>query len=98
LSHVRKNETDLLITDAACLDPIYADGIGGATNLGSNFGTIYFRWVPMRSESGLLVYEKAPALYVVMPKTSILTPNGVLARMIEGPEPAPRRMAMVANH
>lgn len=60
-----------LMADFACLDPIYVDGTAGAMNLGETFATLYFRWVAVRSTDGGMTYERAPALYLVRPKSVI---------------------------
>ena len=46
---------DRLLADFACLDPVYVDGIftEGVTNLGANFITPYFRWMPINTENGV---------------------------------------------
>lgn len=73
--------TDRLLADIACAEPVYADGIAGAFNLGTNFLTCYFRWRPMQRD-GVVIWEKTPAVVVVRPRASLLSPNGGLARML----------------
>jgi hypothetical protein len=46
--------SDANLADYAAIDPIYIDGIAGVFNLGANFGTMFFRWAPTRSEGGIL--------------------------------------------
>jgi hypothetical protein len=60
---------DRLVADLACLDPIYVDGIilEGVANLGSNFTTPFFRWVPTVNANGVLVMERSPTLLIVRP-------------------------------
>jgi hypothetical protein len=53
-------------------EPICVDGIAGVFNLGVNFGTMLFRWVPVRSDGGGLTYERSPTLVLVQPRTSLL--------------------------
>jgi hypothetical protein len=81
-------------TAYACLDPVYIDGIAGILNLGCNVAMCYFRWQPVR-RNGLMVYERAPALYVVRPRASISS-SGAFARMLDG-QPAPRVAARSVN-
>jgi hypothetical protein len=61
--------TERLMADIAALDPVYVDGIAGLVNLGTNFGTVYFRFIPIKSENGLIMYEKTPVLYLVRPRS-----------------------------
>ena len=63
--------SERLISDFACLDPVYVDGIAGLMNLGANFGTLYYRWKAVSANHQGLVYEKAPALVIIRPITSI---------------------------
>jgi hypothetical protein len=60
--------SDANLADYAAIDPIYVDGVAGVFNLGVNFGTMLFRWVPVRSEGGGLTYESV----LVQPRTSLL--------------------------
>jgi hypothetical protein len=64
-------ENDRLLADFACIDPIYADGVAGVLNLGENFAMYFFRWVPSRSEHGIVTMEKVPAATIIRPKTSV---------------------------
>jgi hypothetical protein len=65
-------ENDRLLADFACLDPIYVDGVAAILNLGPNFQMLFFRWVPTRSEHGVVTMEKAPAASIIRPKNSIV--------------------------
>ena len=71
------DENDRLVPDFACLEPTYIDRVAGILNLGSNYATLFFRWIPVRdSETGVIKYERSPALYVVQPRSSMLcAPN-----------------------
>jgi hypothetical protein len=62
--------TDRLVADLACLDPVYVDGIilEGVANLGPNFTTPFFRWVPTINSNGVMVMERSPALLLVRPR------------------------------
>jgi hypothetical protein len=62
-----------LIADASCLDPIYSDGLAGVWQNGTNYTTIYFRYQPVKSENGVLVFERVRILCVVRPVSSIAT-------------------------
>jgi hypothetical protein len=78
-----------LIGDFACLDPVYVDGIAGVTNLGTNFGTVFFRYVPVKSENGGMFYERTPVLYVVSPRSSLVcnSPQCRFVQALSGPPP-----------
>jgi hypothetical protein len=55
------------------LDPVYVDGrVGPLINLGDNFASRYFRWMPVHSESGVVLYKKVPALLLVRPMSSLV--------------------------
>ena len=62
------------MADIAALDPVYCDGIlpAGLLDLGMNFGVVYFRYVPVRSEDGIIIFERTPCLYLVRPKASAM--------------------------
>ncbi len=60
--------SDRLLAEIPCLDPVYVDGILEFTALGTNFGTVYFRLVPVKSENGGVIYERTPVLYLIRPK------------------------------
>ena len=68
-----------LIADFACIDPVYVDGVAGILNLGSNFGMMFYRLVPVYSDGFGIRLEQVPALYVVRPKASV-----TLCAVIEG--------------
>jgi hypothetical protein len=54
------------------LDPIYVDGrLDPLVNLGDNFASYYFRWIPVQSRSGEIVYKETPALILVRPLASL---------------------------
>jgi hypothetical protein len=44
--------SDAAFADYAAIEPMYVDGVAGVFNLGTNFGTMFFRWTPVRSEGG----------------------------------------------
>jgi hypothetical protein len=80
---------DKMLADIAALDPVYVDGVGGVTNLGANFGTLFFRYVPVKTENGGLLYERTPVLYVMRPRSSLICGNS-RCRFVEalsGPPP-----------
>jgi hypothetical protein len=63
---------DEAMAEFAALDPVYVDGrLGPLINLGANFGTHYFRWVPVPSEKGI-IYRKVPSLLLVRPMSSLV--------------------------
>lgn len=62
--------SDRLMADFACLEPIYVDGIAGVLNLGANFATLFFRWIPVSSANGIINYERTPAMNIVRPVAS----------------------------
>jgi hypothetical protein len=82
---------DGIFDEIANLDPVYVDGMAGVTNLGTNFGTIYFRYVPVQSGNGVINYTKTPILYVVSPRASI--PCSDLQRMVDA-MPSPVHIGM----
>lgn len=76
--------SEQLLVDFACLDPIYVDGVAGLLNFGASFGVLYYRWVAVRSEGGRMIYEKAPALHVRQPRSSLVTgQSGLFAKLID---------------
>lgn len=84
------------MADIAALDPTYVDGVLGLTNLGDNFGTVYFRYIPVKSERNLVVYEKVPVHYLVRPRAGACqAENCWYMRQIgtgDPPTPQPLRM------
>jgi hypothetical protein len=72
--------------DASILDPVYVDGVGSVFNLGGNFGTVFFRFLPVRSGGGI-IYERSPVLYIVRPMSS-LDPNDPIRGLL-ATQPAP---------
>jgi hypothetical protein len=52
------------------------------TNLGTNFTTPFFRWVPTTNENGVMVLERVAALLVVRPRSSLL-PRSPLAALLD---------------
>jgi len=86
--------TERLFADFACLDPVYVDGIfaEGVMNLGANFATPYFRWSPCgRAGNGAVSIERAPALFLIRPRSSLL-PRSPLAALLDR-QPAPEHYA-----
>jgi hypothetical protein len=63
--------SDELLAEFAALDPVYVDGAVGLVDLGENFSTLMFRWVPVTSANGVLLYERQPAMVLVRPKSSL---------------------------
>jgi hypothetical protein len=80
--------SDSIMADFACLDPVYVDGIvyEGLANLGANFATPFFRWTPTVSNSGVVVFERTPALFLVRPRSSLL-PRSPLAALLDRQSP-----------
>jgi hypothetical protein len=64
--------SDAAIADYAAIEPMYVDGVAGVFNLGANFGTMYFRWVPVRGDGGGITYERSPAFVMVQPRAPLL--------------------------
>jgi hypothetical protein len=64
--------SDTVFADYAAIDPIYVDGVAGVFNLGANFGTMFFRWVPVRAEGGAMTYERSPTIVMVQPRATLL--------------------------
>ena len=93
------NDTERLINDFSCLDPVYVDGIvaEGVMNLGANFGTPYFRWTPGRVENGRMIMQRTPALLLIRPRASLLDPHGMLGRLLDG-QPAPQGQTLELRH
>jgi hypothetical protein len=58
-----------LINEIGNIDPVYVDGVATVLDLGPNFGTVYFRYVPVQS-GGQIIYTKTPILYLVRPRAS----------------------------
>jgi hypothetical protein len=63
--------TDELLGEFAALDPVYVDGAAGLVDLGENFSTLLFRWVPTTSANGVLLYERQAAMVLVRPKSAL---------------------------
>lgn len=78
----------MLITDertlltAACIDPVFVDGVEGLIDYGNNFGAVYFRRRAVRVENGHAIYEHEPMHVIVRPKSS-LTAGGPWARWLD---------------
>jgi hypothetical protein len=85
-----------LFADFACLDPIYVDDMVGVLNLGANFNMLFYRWVP-RANDGLITYDRSPALSLVLPRTSVLARDGVVASWLHG-QPAPKELPAAADY
>ena len=81
--------TERLMAEFNCIEPVYVDGIAGLLNLGPNFATLYFRWVPAQSEGGAFIYQQTPAITLVRPTASIITESQHRA-MLGCYEPPPR--------
>jgi hypothetical protein len=65
-----------LLADYAALDPVYVDGIAGVFNLGPNFSTVFFRYNPVRTNSGIIVYERTPTMLLVQPRSALVCGKG----------------------
>jgi hypothetical protein len=60
------------MAEFAAIDPIYVDGrLDPLVNLGANFATYYFRWIPVQSKTGEVLYKKTPALILIRPLASL---------------------------
>ena len=68
--------SDAHLADFAAIEPIYVDGIAGVFNLGPNFATLFFRWIPVKSEGGIIGYERAPAIVVTQPRSALICGKG----------------------
>ena len=64
--------SDAAFADYAAIEPMYVDGVAGVFNLGANFGTMFFRWTPVRSEDGPVMFERSPGLVLVQPRSALL--------------------------
>ena len=71
-------------------------GRGSANNLGANFNMLFYRWVP-RANDGLITYDRSPALSLVLPRTSVLARDGVVASWLHG-QPAPKELPAAADY
>jgi hypothetical protein len=74
--------SERLIADFACLDPVYVDDMAGVLNLGTNFQMLFHRWSPRSDREGGVGFEKIPALSLILPRTSILARNGLIASLL----------------
>ena len=77
MSSVRDQFSETLLSDAnladyAAIEPMYVDGVAGVFNLGANFGTMFIRWTPVRSEDGPVMFERSPAFVLVQPRSALL--------------------------
>ena len=61
-----------LVEDFASLDPVYADGVLAFLNLGETFASVYYRFVPVKSEAGIVTLQKIPTLAIVQPRSSLV--------------------------
>jgi hypothetical protein len=88
---------DNFLNEFACLDPVYVDGVAaeGVVNLGTNFATPFFRWIPTMRD-GRVTFERTPALYVIRPIAS-LDPRDPLAVLLMG-QKSPTQVAMAFKH
>jgi hypothetical protein len=66
------------------------DGISGVLNMGDNFASMYFRWVPVKDENGALMYEQSPAMVIVRPRASLLCGPGCTITAMLDSRPTPR--------
>jgi hypothetical protein len=82
--------SEQMIADYAAIDPVYADGISGVLNMGVNFASMYFRWMPTKGENGALMYEQSPCLVVVRPRASLLCGPGCAITAMLDSQPTPR--------
>lgn len=60
-----------LLSAVTCLEPVYSDGVLGFMNYGQTFGTVYYRYVPVKVENGQILYEQVPFMNVVRPIASL---------------------------
>ena len=65
------------------LDPVYVDGIlpEGVMSTGANFMLPFFRFVPVKAESGSIVLQRTPILLLMCPHSS-LRDHGSLAELV----------------
>jgi hypothetical protein len=87
---------DMLLADVPCLDPVYVDGVAGVLNLGDNFGTVFFRFVPVKQDNGLIAFQRTPTLYMIRP-TNSLEPNDPIRSLLAA-QPVPGRTQFVLRH
>ena len=75
-----------LMAEFSCLEPTYVDGIAGVLNLGENIAMLMFRWQPVHSDSGGIILHRAPAMYLVRPRSSVLRckPGCEFGKLVEG--------------
>jgi hypothetical protein len=59
-------------SDIACLDPVYIDGIysEAVMSTGANFMLPFFRFVPVKTESGIIL-QRTPVLLLICPHSSL---------------------------
>jgi hypothetical protein len=68
--------SETLLGDYAALDPVYVDGIAGVFNLGPNFSTVFFRYNPVRTDNGIIVYERTPTMLLIQPRSTLVCGRG----------------------
>jgi hypothetical protein len=79
-----------LLADWSSIDPVYVDDMVGVLNLGTNFNMLFYRWIPTAS-NGMISYEKSPVLSLILPRTSVLARDGVVASWLHG-QPGPKEL------
>ena len=67
---------DRTLAEFSALDPVYVDGIAGVFNLGQNYSSVFFRWAPVRSDGGIITYEKVPVMVLVQPRAGTICGKG----------------------
>jgi hypothetical protein len=81
------------IEEFAAIDPIYVDGrLEPLVNLGTNFAAYYFRWIPVHSSNGAIVYKKTPVLILVRPMSSLGACQDCKVSRMTGP---PAEMSLI---
>jgi hypothetical protein len=71
-----------LLADLACSDPVYANGVAGIWNLGTNYSTCFFRWQPTKSENGLIRY----GALLVQPRASFRQDQQIFGEELDRPK------------
>lgn len=68
-------QEESLLADIACIEPIAVHGFLGLVNLGETFLACYFRWQAVKSEGGIIVRERVPAISLLQPRCAAI-PGG----------------------
>jgi hypothetical protein len=64
-----------LLSDAACLDPVFFDDCAAILSHGTNVNLLFVRYLPKIGADGLIVYERTVDMSMILPWTATFCRN-----------------------